>query len=555
MADQRASDREAALRESEARFRAIFNGTGDGLIITATDGRVVEINPAACAMFGYAREDAIGLPLSTLTDFGSHARLEDLLKRIVKGEASIVRAVNSRRDGTPFDVEVHSRGFTYAGEPHVLSVVRDVTDRVHSVQLLEQRVQERTRELSTLLQISRDVASTLQLEPLLTKTLDLLGEVVSYDAAAIFALDDQDHLDLLDYRGPWSILDLPRHWELSELEHIRMVVERRQPLTIPDVHATTRRARAWQQTWGKKLGVLAIHSTSWLGVPLVAKDCVIGALTLEHADPGHFTLLHAKLALAFANQVAVAFENARLHEAAQRLAVLEERQRIARELHDSVSQALYGIGLGARTARATLDDEPAQAMQALTYVLGLAQTALADMRAILLELRPDVLEQDGLISALDKQVASLRTRYDLQISTDLPEEPAISEDVKEALYRVAYEALGNIVKHAQAHHVSVELAIAGREISLSIRDDGVGFDTGGTYPGHFGLQSMRERTQRLGGRLIIDSAPTGGTCVRAVIPFTDSAASSGRAPLRAVRPRAAVRLDGSSSDDQGIHRT
>ena len=491
-----------------------------------------------------------------MTDFGSHARLEDLLKRIEKGEAFTVRAVVNRpRDGSPFDVEVHSSGFTYAGEPHMLNVVRDVTDRVHSVQLLEQRVQERTRELSTLLQISRDVASTLQLEPLLTKTLDLLGEVVSYDAAAIFALGDQDHLELLDYRGPWSILDLPRHWEFSELQHIRMVVERRQPLTIPDVHATTRRARAWQQTWGKKLGALAKHSSSWLGVPLVAKDYVIGVLTLEHADPGHFTLLNAKLALAFANHVAVAFENAHLHEAAQRLAVLEERQRIARELHDSVSQALYGIGLGARTARATLDDEPAQAMQALTYVLGLAQTALADMRAILLELRPDVLEQDGLISALDKQVTGLRTRYDLQISTEFPEEPAISEDVKEALYRVAHEALGNIVKHAQAQHVSVELAIAGREISLSIRDDGVGFDTERTYPGHFGLQSMRERTQRLGGQLIIDSAPTGGTCVRAVIPFTDHAASSGHAPLRAVRPRAAVRLDGSSSDDQGIHRT
>ncbi len=142
-----------------------------------------------------------------------------------------------------------------------------------------------------------------------------------------------------------------------------MVVERRQPLTIPDVHAATRRARPGSRPGGAELGVLAQHSTSWLGVPLVAQDSVIGALTLEHADPGHFTLLHAKLTLAFANQVAVAMENARLHEAAQRLAVLEERQRIARELHDSVSQALYGIGLGARTARATLDNEPAQAMQ------------------------------------------------------------------------------------------------------------------------------------------------------------------------------------------------
>ncbi len=336
-----------------------------------------------------------------------------------------MQAVGRRRDGTLFDAEVRSSGFIHGGEPHVLSVVRDVTNRAHAIQGLEMRVRERTRELSILLQISRDVASTLQLEPLLAKTLDLLAEVVTYDAATIFATNDDGGLTLLDTRGPWAILDLPRYWPPDQLEHIRMVLDRRRPLTIPNVHAATPRARAWQHSWGKHLGVLAHHCASWLGVPLMAKDRLIGVLALEHADPGHFSLLHANLALAFANQVAVAFDNARLHEAAQHLAILQERQRIARELHDSVSQALYGIGLGVRTACASLNTEPDRAMQALTYVLDLAETALTDMRAILLELRPDVLEEDGLVSALDKQVTGLCARYKLRISTDFPDEPKV----------------------------------------------------------------------------------------------------------------------------------
>jgi PAS domain S-box-containing protein len=509
---------EQMLAEEEARFRAIFEGTGDALVITGLDGLIAEINPAACAMYGYTREEVVGKPLSTLISLDYHEAIGEKLKGIEQGEAFVVQAVDRRRDGTLFDVEVHSSSFAYLGRPHMLAVVRDVTDRVRSVQLLEQRVQERTRELSTLLQISRDVTSTLQLEPLLAKTLDLLAEVVDYDAGAIFALEEHDRLTLLDYRGPWEIRDLPRQWELGQVEHIRMVIDRHQPLTIPDVHARTLRAQAWQSTWGEQLGTLAKLSGSWLGVPLIAKNRVIGTLTLEHSQPGHFTPLHARLALAFANHVAVAMENARLYEATQRLSVLEERHRIARELHDSVSQALYGIGLGARTAQVTLREQPDQAAEAVAYVLELAENALTEMRALLLELRPDTLERGGLVSALSDQLTMLGRRYGLEITAALSEEPALSTSAKEALYRVALEALSNIVKHARARRVSVELTTAGRTVALSIRDDGTGFDVARTFPGHLGLHSMRERVERLGGRLEISSAPGVGTHVRAALP-------------------------------------
>jgi signal transduction histidine kinase len=404
----------------------------------------------------------------------------------------------------------------------MLSIVRDVTERVRSVQLLEQRVQERTRETLTLLQVSREVASTLQLEPLLSKVLDLLAEVIAYDAAAIFTLETPNSLRLLDYRGPRPRSSLPRRYDVDQLDHIRMVLDHRQPLAIPNVLAKTLPAQAWQQTWGMQMG-LAEDSASWLGVPLVVKSRVIGTLTLEHSEIDHFTPLHAKLAMAFAGHVGVAIENARLYKESERLGMLEERQRIAQELHDSVSQALYSITLGARTARVLIERDAQLAVDPLDYVLTLAESGLEDMRALLLELRPDALEREGLVKALERQIDALEQRHGLVIVADLDAEPTVPASVKEALYRVAHEALNNVVKHARARQVQVKLASSSGGLVLSVADDGKGFDPHRSYPGHFGLESMRERIERLGGTLTIDSAHGAGTLVRAAVLGLDQA--------------------------------
>src|SRR5437870_8095689 len=144
-----------------------------------------------------------------------------------------------------------------------------------------------------------------------------------------------------------------------------------------------------------------------------------------------------------------------LYEQAQELVSLQERQRLARELHDSVSQALYAIGLGAHTAREALESDPEQAMASIDYVLALAEAGLAEMRALIFELRPESLEMEGLVAALTKQVAVLRTRYKLAVEVDLADEPDLSLERKEALYRIAQEALHNIVKHAHASAVKI----------------------------------------------------------------------------------------------------
>jgi signal transduction histidine kinase len=224
-----------------------------------------------------------------------------------------------------------------------------------------------------------------------------------------------------------------------------------------------------------------------------------------------------ELALAYARQKAITEQQIRLHEQAQQLAILEERQRIARELHDSVSQALYGIGLGTRTARALLDRDPDKAAEPLDYVLSLAEGGLAEMRALILELRPDSLEREGLVSALNKQAAALRARHGLEVETDLGHEPDLPIEVKEGLYRTAQEALNNTVKHAQARQVLMQLRHHRGMTVLSVRDDGVGFDPEQDHAG-MGLHTMAERVERMGGAFQVKSQPGNGTRVVVTVP-------------------------------------
>src|SRR5260370_447511 len=176
-----------------------------------------------------------------------------------------------------------------------------------------------------------------------------------------------------------------------------------------------------------------------------------------------------------------------LYEQAQELAALQERQRLARELHDSVSQALYGMSLGAHTIREALESsEPEQAMASTEYVIALAEAGLAEMRALLIELRPESLETEGLVVALTKHVAVLRARHKLAVDADLDDEPDLSLEVKHALYRIAQEALHNIVKHARASIVILRLAGQAKEIMLEESDNGRGFDPAGPFPRQYG---------------------------------------------------------------------
>jgi signal transduction histidine kinase len=253
-------------------------------------------------------------------------------------------------------------------------------------------------------------------------------------------------------------------------------------------------------------------------VPLIAQGKLIGLLRLDHAQPDFFTEDDTARALAFASQVAVAIVNARLHEAAQRAAALAERERLARDLHDSVSQALYGVALGVHSARSKLGPEQGKVREQMDLILTLAKTGLAELRALIFELRPTALAEEGLNHALARHADTLRARYGMQVEVDLGAEPDLPIPTKESLYRIAQEASHNAGKHARAKLAVIRLRGDDDLITLEVIDDGLGFDPSQPYPGHLGLRSMRERAALLGGTLEISSAAARGTRVCARVP-------------------------------------
>ncbi len=228
----------------------------------------------------------------------------------------------------------------------------------------------------------------------------------------------------------------------------------------------------------------------------------------------------------------------------KRALISEERGRIARDLHDSVSQALFSITLQARALQLALQrechDPGGPVGQGITNIRQLTQGALAEMRALIFELRPGALAEEGLVAALGKHLAALEAKEGLAVTLSAPhEELVVDPSVEENLYRLAQEALSNVVKHARATSVVVRLACqdAGRAgLEVEVTDDGIGFDTALRRPGHLGLRTMSERVEALGGVLQVTSVPGRGTTVRASLPGRYNSVSDRSEGTRGARP-------------------
>jgi signal transduction histidine kinase len=203
----------------------------------------------------------------------------------------------------------------------------------------------------------------------------------------------------------------------------------------------------------------------------------------------------------------------------------EERQRIARDLHDSVSQSLFSMTLHARTAERAMKQTGQRAYDAVARELAqvgeLTGTALAEMRALIFELRPGGLAEEGLVSALTKHAAAVSAREGLSIEVTGPSERLpVNAECEEHLYRLGQEALANVSKHAAATRATVAVTNDGANVGLEVRDDGRGFDAEATYAGHLGLTTMRSRAGEMGAQMSIDSTPASGTLVRVRLPIT-----------------------------------
>jgi signal transduction histidine kinase len=257
--------------------------------------------------------------------------------------------------------------------------------------------------------------------------------------------------------------------------------------------------------------------TALLVVPLTWRATIIGMLHLVN-KPGGFREQDVRLVSLFADQAPIAIENARLSQQVEQIAILEERQRLARELHDSVTQSLYSVTLYTEAALRHLKSGNTQdAAEYLNDLRYTAREALHEMRLLIFELRPPILEHEGLVAALQARLDAVEKRSGLhthlyaEVGQQFP--PAVAEE----LYRVAQEALNNVIKHAQAQNITLHLQ-SNETVVLEVRDDGIGFDPADDAEQRgMGWRGMEERMQRIGGHLSIESAAGAGTCVRAEV--------------------------------------
>ncbi|MBV7337460.1 GAF domain-containing sensor histidine kinase [Chloroflexi bacterium TSY] len=323
------------------------------------------------------------------------------------------------------------------------------------------------------------------------------------DTATLFLLQDENWLRIIHTKGNFNAKSdgIPVNGSFSGL-----AVRQKRPMLTNDLpndpHAFLARA---------ELQTLLVH-------PLIVKGVVIGSLNAINKAEG-FHDDDVRILGLLADQAAIAIENARLHEQAEESAVLAERHRLARELHDSVTQSIYSVILFADATRLALKAaKTTVATENLQELQHMASTALADMRLLLYELHPPELAEEGLVSTLDNRLNAVESRAGLQVSLDFSGKMDLPLALESELYKIAQEALNNVVKHAHASAVAVQIDCTDDRFCLTIQDDGVGFipDAVKPNPG-LGLRSIHERVQQIEGELLIQSAPGEGTMLQVII--------------------------------------
>jgi signal transduction histidine kinase len=353
------------------------------------------------------------------------------------------------------------------------------------------------------------VAAELSIEEVLQRLVDGARELAGARYAALGLPDGEGGFsqfltagmsdELVAAMGP-----LPRQHGL-----LGAMLETAQPFRTPDIHAHPS-FRGWWPSAHPDM-------QSFLGVPIVAPEGVIGAFYLTEKDGGgEFSPTDQEVIELLAAHAAIAITNARLYERSRELSTLSERNRLALELHDAVSQKLFSLVLTAEAVGTLLERDPAAARSQVVKLQEIARQALDELRSLIFELRPPDIERDGLAGALRKHVEVLQRlqpgAIELDLDAHLQSDPARDREV----LRIVQEALQNALRHARAERITVRLRGQDGRLLLEVTDDGVGFDPHAPElrSKHLGLTSMEERAQQLGSRFEIRSARGAGTTVR-----------------------------------------
>ncbi|MCB0168223.1 MAG: response regulator [Anaerolineae bacterium] len=388
-----------------------------------------------------------------------------------------------------------------------LHLQQEISDRKQAETLIQQRVVE----LSALHTIAQTLASLSDLPEALKKVAEIITYLFDAELTLInvLSLDTVEMQWLAEYRrSTASFTGVAPAFRLDNAPITRQVLEQGKSQVLSNVQA--RPLAPAVRDFAEEVGV---HTVMF--IPLKVGGAIVGTYSVGAIQPGRtFTSNEVTLAETIAGDIAAAVKNAQLTDLARTAAVMTERNRLARELHDSVTQTLYSISLFADATDLALSasnlDKAAEHLQAVRTLIW---EAMMEMRMLIFELRPPLLAEAGLVGALQSRLEAVEARAGLEIDFWVEgEERCLPETVASELYRVALEALNNTAKHAQAKRVALHLTFTDTRCCLTVQDDGIGFDPDtAAQGGGIGLLSMQERIAQIEGAMTLETAPGAGT--------------------------------------------
>ena len=503
------------------------------IVTVDATGTILYTNTRLNELFGYTRGELLGQPLELLIperyrELHEQHRSAFFVRPHVRPMGTGMDLAGRRKDGSEFPIEAGLSHIQVGDAELVMGSIIDISRRKQIEEILETRVQQRTRELERRRQVSdglRDTLTTLNsnrsLDEILNHIVTQAVNLLYAEAGAIYSLESTERTPIL--RAHYGIdnarlqaAELFRAGDDAgnmELEYT--MVDGANPEAGDRMHlATVQRPRHNPTV----RGLLETGYEAMLSVPLIVKDEVYGSLVLYYETQRRFSPEEIDLALTVGDQAALAIENARLRAQAERSAITAERNRIARDLHDSVTQTLFSATVIAEVLPKLWQRDPDESNRRLEELRQLTRGALAEMRTLLLELRPATLIEVDMAELLRQltEAATGRARFPvkLRVESDCAPPP----DVKVAFYHIAQEALNNVAKHGRASQAAVRLACRDGRHTLSIEDNGRGFVVDAVTAEHLGLTIMRERAEGVHALLEVQSEIGKGTRITVTWP-------------------------------------
>jgi signal transduction histidine kinase len=390
----------------------------------------------------------------------------------------------------------------------------DVTERKQAENALQEihdnlqrRVEERTHELETLYDVTAITSESLSLPTTLALSLARTLDALRCPAGAIQLLDEAEQaLYLAAHQGMVPELAEVLNVEPTGSDPVGWVLQQGEPIVVADPTKEPQIPAAFR----------ADGYAMYVGAPIRVHGFVLGVFSVFGKEDLQFSVEDVALLATVADHIGVAVENAQLRELAEHTAAVDERERLARQLHDSVTQSLFSLTLFSETARQLVRNGKLGELEStLDEIDETAGQALKDMRLMLYRLRPPVLEKEGLVEALRHRLSAVEHRAGVKARVLVGDLFELPPRVEEGLYYVALEALNNALKHAGAASVTVHLRCEGEQVVLEISDDGRGFDPQAVRDrGGMGLANMQDRAERLGGTLLASSSAESGSSIQ-----------------------------------------